>query len=981
MAKNLRPSRNTIRNRLGLRGSKSRAARPESSVSPASGRNKAALAGAAIPVIETLEKRQMLSSVSLSGGLLTLNGDSATSNTLSVARSGNAVQVIVNDNETWYKDYFAINAIRINGGNANDRITVSDQIWRNATIYAGGGSDYVLGGNGNDTIYGGAGNDDLNGGKGNDKIYGEDGNDDLQGGPDWDLLDGGNGYDYGLRGEQNISIESSRPVTNGAGTNNSGSSSGSGGSGGSGGSSSSGGTSGRPSGGPYVSFSNGVFRVVGSPSSPNNLWLGYAGGKVYANINGATGSAPAGQVTSIEVHGGSAGDWLYTDSNFDKAVSVWGYGGNDKIYGGKGNDTLDGGDGNDTLDGRPGTDTGRNGETLISIENGGGNSTPSNPTTPTTPTTPPPSNPSPPSSPSTSGNSNSDASAVKPYARITAVTNLSINAGMSVNVNALSSDLRAGDVTTARFEWDFGDSGGRRNTLAGWTAAHLYERPGTYTVKLKVWNENRGYDEETVTVNVKPAGRQAIYVSQYGSDSNSGSSTGSAVKSLPRAVSLAKARGGNADILLQRGGTFQVDAQMSLDRGNVVVGAYGSGSKPKVYWTRGRYDNKSIFLAGYGTSDITIRDLAFDTPYGGDTNSNGIPAAVQAAGRNITVVDNDFYNVGDGVNGNAIPKGVLVMGNKVMGDKMLRRYFVWAEGSDWTILDNSAPNSTREHVVRLGNAARVNIGYNTFENKDRRSQGDSYDFDKTAVNIQKGTYAYVQHNDLRGPSTVGPLGTADGLSDKSARFRYAVFESNKITGKVTVENGAEQVVFRNNIIKTDGATGITLEGYDYQYNRSAKDITIVNNTGINNDRNGQFVALFNGASGITISNNLYTAPNLYAGNNGTVTVWIDDSSLSGVRKIDNNVWADAEYTGWAGGNMFVTTPGAGNASFKNEQEWLAYSKIDKDVFSDVNLDGSFKPVNNNAAKTAGDREKGVFVDYYDNWRSNSDTRSVGAVNA
>ena len=1142
MAKNLRPTRNTIRNRLALRGSKPRAAGLEPSASPASGRKHAALAGAAIPVIETLEGRQMLSSVSLSGGVLTLSGDNGRTNVLSVSRGGNQVLAEANDRKVWY-DYNKVNSIRITGGDRNDRVSVSDQIYRDATVYAGAGDDFVLTGSGNDLIYGGAGGDDLNGGKGNDKIYGQDGNDDLQGGPDYDLLDGGNGFDFGLKGENNTSLESIRPVTNGAGSSAAGGSTtpttstggsstngnrpaggpyvtfangtltvigkpnagnsiwvgyggdqiyanlgngvtghatasqvsrieiygGSGGdwiglgdgfdksvnvwggdgddrlfggkgkdyldggngdddidaregddtleggagrdslhggngydigrngevnqsiestSGGtSGGGTSGGGTTtttsnGRPSGGPYVSFANGVFRVVGSPTSANNLWLGYGGGKVYANINGATGSAPADQVNRVEVHGGSAGDWLYVDSSFDKAVNVWGYAGNDTIYGGKNNDTLDGGDGYDTLDGRPGTDTGINGEKLISIENGSGTTTPTTPSTPSTPVAPTTPTPTPPPAPSTPPSTGTNSSAAKPYARITAVTSLTINAGLSVHVNALSSDLKVGDATTARFEWDFGDGSGRHNTLAGWTAAHLYERPGTYTVTLKVWNEDRGYDTETATVNVKAAGRTPIYVSPYGSDSNSGASTGSAVKSLPRALELARGRGGNSDVLLQRGGTFTVENQMTIDRGNVVVGAYGSGSKPKVYWTRGRYDNKSIFFAGYGPGNVTIRDLAFDTPYGGDTNSNGIPSAVQPAGPNVTVVDNDFYNVGDVVNGNANPKGVLVMGNKVMGDKMLRRYFVWAEGSDWTILDNVAPNSTREHIIRLGNAARVNIGYNTFDNKDRRGQGDPYDYDKAAINIQRGTYAYVQHNDLRGLSTVGPLGETDGASTKSARFRYAVFESNKLDGRFNVEHGAEEVVFRNNVIKSDAGTGITIEGYDYTYNRTSKDITIVNNTGINNDKNGQFIALQNGATGVTISNNLYAAPNLYAGNNGTVILWIDDTSLSGIKKIDNNVWADAKSTGWAGGNMWITTPnGPANAGWKNEQEWLAYSKIDDDVFSDVSLDGSYKPVNNSAARTAGDREKGVLVDFYDRPRSDSNSRSVGAVNA
>ena len=175
--------------------------------------------------------------------------------------------------------------------------------------------------------------------------------------------------------------------------------------------------------------------------------------------------------------------------------------------------------------------------------------------------------------------------------------------------------------------------------------------------------------------------------------------------------------------------------------------------------------------------------------------------------------------------------------------------------------------------------------------------------------------------------------------------------------------------------------GVFIEGYDATYNRTSKNVSILNNTGINNASQGKFVNVDAGVQGATISNNLYSAPNLFAGTYGTVSVWIDDGSLSSVNKIDNNVWADPRYSGWADGYMYVTTPGPmGNEGFKKAGEWLAYGKIDKDVFSNVRLDGSFKFSSSSVAARAGDVEGGVFTDYYDNWRPASGSRSVGAVN-
>ena len=724
-----------------------------------------ALSRAAVPVVEQLEGRQLLSSVAFNGAQLVVTGDNGRDNTISVEFvNGDALKTTVNGSEWWYYASRA-DSIKITGGDRNDRITVSDKLNKPALIDGKAGNDTLTGGGGNDQIHGGGGDDQLFGRGGNDHLWGEDGRDTLDGGGGNDTLDGGSGDDTFLNGDRS---------TGGGSTGSSG-----GGSTGSGGSNGS-----RPSGGPSVSFANGTFTVLGKPGADNGIYLGYSGNRVYASIGGVSGSAPQAQVSRVEVHGGNANDYLFVAGGFQQPINAWGYDGNDTLAGGNKNDTLDGGNGFDTLDGRGGYDVGLNGEKLISIEStGGGGNAPAPAPTPTPPPPTPTTPSNPPAPPSTSPNPN----AATPYARITAVTSLTVDAGMSVNVNALSSDLKVGDATNARFEWDFGDGSGRHNRLAGWTAAHFYENPGNYTVTLKVWNKDGGYDAETAKVKVKKSDRQKIYVSPYGSDNNSGTSSGSPVKSIPRAVRIASSRHGNTEILLQRGGRFEVDQLQSLDGRNTVVGAYGNGSKPLVWWTRPRYDVKGIFLAGYNSGDVTVRDLAFDTPYGGDTDSTGMPSAVSPAGSNISVIDCDFYNVGDAVNGNGGPKGVLVMGNEVKGgDKSLRRYFVWAEGSDWTILDNKAPNSTREHVVRLGNAARVNIGYNQFENKDRRPAGDRYDYDKPALNIQKGSYAYIQHNTLRGQNTVGPLGAGAGLNDKGARFRYAVFEANDVEGRINL---------------------------------------------------------------------------------------------------------------------------------------------------------------------------------------------------
>ena len=171
---------------------------------------------------------------------------------------------------------------------------------------------------------------------------------------------------------------------------------------------------------------------------------------------------------------------------------------------------------------------------------------------------------------------------------------------------------------------------------------------------------------------------------------------------------------------------------------------------------------------------------------------------------------------------------------------------------------------------------------------------------------------------------------------------------------------------------------LSVEGYNSTYNRTVKNLSIVNNTGVNYQTAGQFIHVWGPTTGAVISNNLYYAPQLYAGPYAAAVVHVDASNLNGFSRIDNNVWADASWMDWAGGLMWVGT-GSGNTGYVNKEEWLAYTQVTDDRFSDVPIDSSYRPSAGSAAATAGDRVAGVMVDYYGNWRDNHDGRAVGAV--
>ena len=74
-----------------------------------------------------------------------------------------------------------------------------------------------------------------------------------------------------------------------------------------------------------------------------------------------------------------------------------------------------------------------------------------------------------------------------------------IEAGQSVHVNALptakgvGTSFGSGDAITSHIEWNFNDPSGAYNHLPGFTAAHVYEKPGKYKVILRC-HQRRGPD-------------------------------------------------------------------------------------------------------------------------------------------------------------------------------------------------------------------------------------------------------------------------------------------------------------------------------------------------------------------------------------------------------------------------------------------------------------------------------------------------------
>jgi Ca2+-binding RTX toxin-like protein len=161
-------------------------------------------------LLESLESRQLLSTVTLTGGILTVQADNDRTNMIEVSVNGTNKKTTVSLNGVT-TNFRAVPSVKANvfGGNMDDAITlnVKKMAGRNVGIglVGAGGNDLIVamsdtrvdmtGSSGNDTLVSGASGDFLQGDDGDDLLIGGDGNDFLTGGPGHNVILAGKGDD------------------------------------------------------------------------------------------------------------------------------------------------------------------------------------------------------------------------------------------------------------------------------------------------------------------------------------------------------------------------------------------------------------------------------------------------------------------------------------------------------------------------------------------------------------------------------------------------------------------------------------------------------------------------------------------------------------------------------------------------------------------------------------------------------------------
>lgn len=341
----------------------------------------------------------------------------------------------------------------------------------------------------------------------------------------------------------------------------------------------------------------------------------------------------------------------------------------------------------------------------------------SSPTTPGTPGTPPT-----PESPLPDSSTSQTSSPIKATLQATRTGGV---APLAVLFDATATTTTTPGTDTFRqlsYSFDFGDERGaawpvsgqpKNQQTGGPIAAHVFDQPGTYTVKVKATDASGASAETTLTINVQSAdaayaGTQTVCVSP------SANYTGCPAGAL-RQTALPSLYHGKR-VLLRRGESF---GAITITDGNtgVIVGGYGAGALPLV-------DSVSVGAWRPSTpnfaTDITVMDLKVGNGmtqsvgkrvlfYRNELTSQGSKNGIYFGGIKYWAGDDphrkvamtEFYQ----------PREIFLVENTVVGSVTGDKYNVFGDGSHIALLGN-VMGTSGEHTVRLTSARKAIVAHN-----------------------------------------------------------------------------------------------------------------------------------------------------------------------------------------------------------------------------------------------------------------------------
>ena len=580
-----------------------------------------------------------------------------------------------------------------------------------------------------------------------------------------------------------------------------------------------------------------------------------------------------------------------------------------------------------------------------------------------------------------------------------------ITAGQAIHVNAVqavngtTTDLGAGSPLTARYQWDFGDttSESRYNLLPGWSAGHVYDTPGLFTITLTITNENgeAGTAQQRVRIVPPSVTPQAIYVDNTLSGVQPDPTGGVDVPSIASAIPYLA---DNTQLLFHRGQTFSLINTISVPFGNVTIGAYGDGDSPTLLLPSGSGTFQPFIQPTSSARNTVIRDIKFVA-----AGSSRIGVAIQPFGQALVVRNCEFQNLDDAILSNFSPVGVLAMDNKA---GVLKEYFAYIKGTDHVYLGNTVDDSTGQHNFRTY-GIRVLCYGNDLTNLPISASLHT-------LRINDGAWMYWANNTLHGgPISVGPLGPDSAGALPGSGISWVCIENNRwyqVPGnwsnhnRIDVDAGVQHIVIRNNYVEATDANGIAIDTKDVitwpsstlpgspiplppvTVTRTSTDVMVLNNTIVNPNLNdgthlgtkGSFIEVSGSTSNsVTLRNNLYIAPRLDTTAFTAAAVRVTSRNdlnnfVSG--GISNNDWPAPSNLNSRGVHYVSDGSLTGTAAYYTPSEWSSTfpSRVSGEKYENLqvsDLDANLFPPSSSLAATGAVKTVGVFTDLYGNVRT------------
>ena len=486
--------------------------------------------------------------------------------------------------------------------------------------------------------------------------------------------------------------------------------------------------------------------------------------------------------------------------------------------------------------------------------------------------------------------------------------------------------------------WDFGDTASgvhgygtkagvaSRNSATGHTAAHVFETPGTYTVNYYAYNPGTGtYNTQTTTITVQDpntifSGANTICIAN-------GTLPVAGVNGVPSGATCVNTSSwatvcgymtAGKRVLLKRGDTWSNATSTAITGTTGIVGAFGTGAKPKITLTAAN----SHGLYFNGADDWRVMDLEFTATDGGSDAANLNKWSVYGTGCDYTTLLRvEGYNLYDSV---FITDADSISIHQCNFHDILHTasgYVVYFERvTKFSTVGTRYSQGWASHCFRISGATDSVFSHSDFEYPG--STRHAFTIRGWGVNTTDSRYNIASDCNFVGGAVSGWVvaikQNSDTVNDSLRDFLiercYFLSTSTQGYSQSLMSMVASDFWVRNNIFKEYEASAIAIEYTNTAGAPSPASTYILNNTFWKPDTSimNKFsaVTLYANTTGTVIKNNLSYAPGMVldGSGNGSQGTFLLVSGITGSDYTAANNSSDAQQQNtkpWA-----ATTPAA-----------------------------------------------------------------------